>query len=358
MKEEDVMAGNSNQSTRYHNHPPDFHLQRLLLNFNQLEQGKLGAYFLGRLLLLQMPLQNPLENALSTRIDGVTMARNHAVKIPLIDFADRVAEASPVAAGSGIPDESLLSVSVCVGQRAEDLSQDAALRIHIRLAELLSRGIVEQKVGLDKCLCWLVVEDNFLVRVCIDVFIVELGIEFRGNGGDGLVLAENEGEGNVFVTLLLALLRESLGAQNLGLGIGLVPWSEEDVVLHAGFRWRFLRYRYADIGHTSASRAVMYFTSPISATFFLTSSVRATGEKTARAPDCKRTAYWSATNGLSMPREVHTNCASTANLYPAKPPKRSRKGRDDVGDNIANNHHLCRVGRNQLGGHFGFVGAQ
>jgi len=33
----------------------------------------------------------------------------------------------------------------------------------------------------------------------------------------------------------------------------------------------------------------MYLTSPISATFCLTSSVNATGEKTARAPDCKRT---------------------------------------------------------------------
>lgn len=40
---------------------------------------------------------------------------------------------------------------------------------------------------------------------------------------------------------------------------------------------------------TSASRAVMYFTSPISATLRLTSLVRATGEKTARAPDCRRT---------------------------------------------------------------------
>jgi hypothetical protein len=37
------------------------------------------------------------------------------------------------------------------------------------------------------------------------------------------------------------------------------------------------------------SSAVMYLTSPISATFCLTSSVKAVGEKTARAPDCRRT---------------------------------------------------------------------
>jgi hypothetical protein len=40
---------------------------------------------------------------------------------------------------------------------------------------------------------------------------------------------------------------------------------------------------------TSASSAAMYLTSPSSDTFDFTSSVRATGEKTASAPDCKRT---------------------------------------------------------------------
>jgi len=40
---------------------------------------------------------------------------------------------------------------------------------------------------------------------------------------------------------------------------------------------------------TSASSAAMYFTSPSSETLALTASVRATGEKTARAPDCRRT---------------------------------------------------------------------
>jgi hypothetical protein len=40
---------------------------------------------------------------------------------------------------------------------------------------------------------------------------------------------------------------------------------------------------------TSASRAAMYLTSPILETLDLTSSVNATGEKTARAPDRSRT---------------------------------------------------------------------
>jgi hypothetical protein len=42
-------------------------------------------------------------------------------------------------------------------------------------------------------------------------------------------------------------------------------------------------------GLTSASKAAMYFTSPISETLRFTSSVNATGEKTARAPDWRRT---------------------------------------------------------------------
>jgi hypothetical protein len=40
---------------------------------------------------------------------------------------------------------------------------------------------------------------------------------------------------------------------------------------------------------TSASSAAMYFTSPSSETLRFTSSVNATGEKTASAPDCRRT---------------------------------------------------------------------
>jgi hypothetical protein len=41
---------------------------------------------------------------------------------------------------------------------------------------------------------------------------------------------------------------------------------------------------------TSTSRAAMYFTSPNSVILRFTSSVNATGEKTARAPDWRRTA--------------------------------------------------------------------
>jgi len=65
----------------------------------------------------------------------------------------------------------------------------------------------------------------------------------------------------------------------------------------------------------------MYLTSPISATFCLTSSVNATGEKTARAPDCKRTTVLSYCDEF-LAIALRTYRASASNLYPAEAQER------------------------------------
>jgi hypothetical protein len=127
-----------------------------------------------------------------------------------------------------------------------------------------------------------VVEHDFLVDVCGDVFPVKLGVEFRRDGSYGHALLEDEGEGNVFIALLFTLLRERFRAEDLGGRVGGVPGAKEDVVLEDELV--DVKGVY-DGGRTSASSAAMYFTSPSSETLDLTSSVRATGEKTARAPD-------------------------------------------------------------------------
>lgn len=75
------------------------------------------------------------------------------------------------------------------------------------------------------------VEDEFFVEVRGDVFPVEFGVEFGADGGDGSGFLEDEGEGDLFVALLVALFGERLGAHYLGGGVGLVPGAEEDVVL-------------------------------------------------------------------------------------------------------------------------------
>jgi hypothetical protein len=132
-----------------------------------------------------------------------------------------------------------------------------------------------------------VVEDKFFVEVGGDVFEVEFGVEFGRDGGYGLGLGEEEGEGHGLVALFGALFGEGFDAEDLGGRVGFMPGAKEDVVLEK-VRLGWVR-RGEGRRVTSASRAAMYFTSPISETLDLTSSVRATGEKTARAPDWRRT---------------------------------------------------------------------
>jgi hypothetical protein len=79
-----------------------------------------------------------------------------------------------------------------------------------------------------------VVEDNLLVRVRGDVLPVELAVELGVDGGDGLVFAEEVGEGDSFVFLRCALLGEAFWAEDLRVGIGGVPGAKEDVVLGRG----------------------------------------------------------------------------------------------------------------------------
>lgn len=75
------------------------------------------------------------------------------------------------------------------------------------------------------------VEDEFFVEVGGDVFPVEFCVELRGDCGNGLGFAEDKGEGDVFVLLLCAFLREGLRPEDLCIGIGGMPGAKEDVVL-------------------------------------------------------------------------------------------------------------------------------
>jgi hypothetical protein len=87
----------------------------------------------------------------------------------------------------------------------------------------------------------------------------------------------------------------------------------------------------------------MYFTSPISETLRLTSSVNATGEKTTRAPDCRRTGV-AISNHRMLTFINLTNGASSANLYAAEAPERNRECGNDSRYDITNDHNLRWVG--------------
>ena len=75
------------------------------------------------------------------------------------------------------------------------------------------------------------VENNFLIVVCRDVFIFEFAIEISVNGRHRLVFGEDEGERDVLIVLRNALLRETFRAKDFSIGVGGMPRSKEYVML-------------------------------------------------------------------------------------------------------------------------------
>lgn len=180
-----------------------------------------------------MPLEHLLKDALAIPLNHIAMTRNNPLKPPLINPGNRLRKSRPITRTRPIPNHALLPNrrTLCIRQRAENLGQDAAIRLHARPAELLRRRQIEHEIGGDEGARGLVVEHELLVDVGGDVFPVELCVEFGGDGGDGFGFAEDECKGDVFVFLFCALLRQGFGAEDLCVGVGLVPGAEEDVVL-------------------------------------------------------------------------------------------------------------------------------
>jgi hypothetical protein len=289
-----------------------------------------------------MPPKHLLKHALACALNHIPMTRHNPLKSPSVDPAHTRIEPRAIARTRAIPNRAFLPHRAPrrTLQRAENLGQNPTARVFTCPAELLGGWQVEHHVGLNQRLCGFVVEHDFLVDVCGDVFPVKLGVEFRRDGIYGHALLEDEGEGNVFIALLFTLLGERFRAEDLGGRVGGVPGAEEDVVLEGELV--DVKGVY-DGGRTSASSAAMYFTSPSSETLDLTSSVRATGEKTARAPDWRRTAVDVSRIIRFEEHRVHTDSAASANLNSSKAPERNGKCRDGSGNDIANDHDLGRV---------------
>jgi len=233
---------------------------------------------------LQMPRKNLLPHTLPLFLNNIPMTRHNPLKPPSINPRNTLIKRTPIPTARAIPNRAFLPHRRArrTLHRAKDLRQDTTIRIHARLAKLLGCGQVEHHVCLYERLGGAVVEDDFLVNVRGHVFPIKLGVELWRYRGYGRGLFEDMREGDFFVALLFALFGEGLGAHYLGGWVGFVPGAEEDVVLYA---CEYVRVEVWDWKCTSASSAVMYLTSPSSETLDFTWSVKATGEKTARAPD-------------------------------------------------------------------------
>lgn len=126
-----------------------------------------------------MPLHDLLKDALTTALDHITMAGDKAVKVPLGNPLTAVIEPLPVCGRDGVPNETSLPCRFAVGviNLAHKLGQDATRGTDIGLGELFISRQVEQEVALDHSLGGLMVEDELLVGVGGNVFVVELLVE-------------------------------------------------------------------------------------------------------------------------------------------------------------------------------------
>lgn len=63
---------------------------------------------------VQVPLEQLLENALSIALNHVSMARDNALEIPLIDSCSRLCKSRSIARAGAVPNRSLLPDSTAL----------------------------------------------------------------------------------------------------------------------------------------------------------------------------------------------------------------------------------------------------
>jgi hypothetical protein len=203
-----------------------------------------------------VPFKQLLENSLSSRFNDIAMARHDGIKVKRADPRGTGIKRRPIAHTQAIPQEALLAegVALGVGHGREPTRRHARGRRIVRLGELLVGGQVGEVVGHQERATRLVAEDQLLVGVRWDVFVVELSVELRVDLGlSQLRFLEDHGERHVFVLLLGPLFGQSLDADYFGVWILLVPVAKEYVVLER-VNWRikgafcgYLKVRRRDV---------------------------------------------------------------------------------------------------------------
>lgn len=188
---------------------------------------------------LKMPLKHILKDLLAITLHDISMARDHGDKVPLSDALHALVEAVLVL-GCDVPVETPqpLDVTTRVLHTGKDLADGTVLGNlgFGNLAVLLGGWQVEEQVGLDDDTLGLVQEDDLKVGVAVDVLVVKVGVELGIDANLALViLLEDDSEflvADLGVVLLLgALLRETLGTDELCRGVRLCPLRDKDVVL-------------------------------------------------------------------------------------------------------------------------------
>lgn len=184
---------------------------------------------------LEMPLHHLLVDALTLNLNDISVARNHALEIPLGHPGCALIERLAVRSTSSVPKEALLPcrLALCVLQGCEEVGEEALVGWDSALGHLLGGRQVEDQIGFNHSLGGLVIEDDLVVGVCRDVLHVEFAVELLRDAQLWVVgLAEESPRslGDLEVSLLVSVGWEGLGGDDAGVGEGLVPGLKEDVV--------------------------------------------------------------------------------------------------------------------------------
>lgn len=194
--------------------PADAHLLSFnAFNFRAMQRSRILEPLLSR--QIKVPLQHLLENTFRACLDNVSVAGNQSIEVPLVNSRRARRKCLPIARARAPPNHPLLRqrLALRTRQQAKYLGQDPRIRIDTSLAELLRGRAVEHVVCFDQGSGRAVVEHDFLVRVRVHVFPVELGVEFGGDRVKRLRGAEEVCEWDVFFGLVFcAQFGECLGA--------------------------------------------------------------------------------------------------------------------------------------------------
>lgn len=125
-----------------------------------------------------MPLHHLLKRRLAILLDNIAVARDHALEVPRVDSRNALIERRLVLANC-VPQKPPVTggLTLQIRKVRKDLCENARSRVDARLAELLGCGQVEDEVGLDQRARGLVVEDDLLIGMRVNVFILKLRIE-------------------------------------------------------------------------------------------------------------------------------------------------------------------------------------
>lgn len=194
---------------------------------------------------------------------------------------------------------------------------------------------VEQQIGLDQGPIGLVIKHNLLVGVRVDEFVFEIAVELLRHLELGLVLLGEDrlemyvGDVLVIFRLLGALLREAFRSDEMRVGIGLVPFGEEDVVLEIGG------------GHV---RDAVSESLEFARDGGREGDWGEDGELTGCETDCLGEGLvficWE-----HVKKRGNTNCSSTTEFDQTKSQERYRKGRD-IRCQVTENHDFLWIRRN------------